>query len=93
MSYFNQCHNLAPKLFRQIVFTEVLSIVLKLELFDGYVVLLIRRLENVCTGARSNLLFEANVVNVYSEVILAHLKLLCKNGARLLSLRHLAGIK
>ena len=93
VTHFDQCHNLAPELFRQVVFTQVLSIVLKLELLDGYIVLLIRRLENICTGARSNLLFEANVVNVDSEMILAHLELLCENTACLLSLCHLTRIE
>ena len=93
MAHFYKCHNLALELFRQIVFAKVLSLILKLKLLDGYIVLLISSLENICTGPSSNLLFKTNIVDIYSEVILAHLKLLCKNGARLLSLRHLAGIK
>ena len=93
MAHFDQCHNLAPKLLRQIVFAEVLSIVLELQLLDGYIVLLIRRLEYICTGARSNLLFKANIINVDSEVILAHLELLCENTASLLSLCHLTWVE
>ena len=92
MTHFDQRHNLAPELFRQIVLTEVLSIVLKLKLLDGYIIFLIRRLENVCTGAGSNLLFKTDVVNVDPKVILSHLELLCENTARLLSLCHLTWI-
>ena len=93
MTHFDESDNFALELFCQIVLTKVLSIVLKLKLLDGYIVLLISSLENISTGTSSNLLFKTNIVDIYSEVILAHLKLLCKNGARLLSLRHLAGIK
>lgn len=84
--HFDQSCDLSLKLLRQVVFASVLAIVRKLQLLHGYVVFFVGRLEDVGTGASSDLLFKPDVLNIDSEVFLGFLELLTEDVTRLLGL-------
>ena len=84
MPHFDQCCGLSFELFHQIVNSNV--IVRKPQLFDCDIVFFISRFENIRTATSSDLLFEMDITDIYSEVILSSLELLVEDLVRLLRL-------
>ena len=92
MADFDESRDFSLKLFSQVSLACILSIVDKLELLHGNIILLIGGLEDVSTRPGANLLLKPDVLDADPEVILALLELTAEDITRLLCLRLLTWV-